>query len=490
MEGNRCRRRRLRGKQPNPFQNTDDCVARVGDAACSSADSTRSVDSALGCFFQRSNLIKLAEQFEEASKAAIVQTDIITRANLLLHSAWGGSDGGQASESLPEAVRVTSDLLQELCESYLRIAPAKLAVKHPGFLKRKYETDVRHAFKRLRVFAIGKFRSADFNNVVDALYGTRQRWGKHKLSSHVRQVLAFFKDLHALSDELWRKTRCRIANDMPKQMDALPMLVCRKWSRIAPLLESYLTHSQVAACYTCVPKSVLEEVQELPWDRRWAQLFPRLGCSDADNMDSDEDPDGFDSDGHWLTPRMALKLHESAVRLFVEWRVNPGVTTVLHCNQLPTILKPFLRSESWRAEFAECFLRLASRIAKGILPSPNCTGEEMALNLVISHAKSSHFTPEGYAELPSYGPDSDYERVEDLAVEDQDVLMLLDEQTGGACIPPSWDLEEPAEEDEFNWSQIVQSMMHGQIQETMGLANLHPAEWFIAFDSSRMFDHV
>lgn len=83
----------------------------------------------------------------------------------------------------------------------------------------------------------------------------------------------------------------------------------------------------------------------------------------------------------------------------------------------------------------DCFDALADRIALGHTADDEvttCTGEEMALRLLIDFAQDefdSGFGSDAEAldQLPDHGAaDSDFERARDVLLPDEDVLMLYD----------------------------------------------------------------
>ncbi len=64
---------------------------------------------------------------------------------------------------------------------------------------------------------------------------------------------------------------------------------------------------------------------------------------------------------------------------------------------------------------------------KGLWPSPNCTGEEMALHKIIEHASEDQFEEDKiYESLPVNEEDDDFDMVSEILFEDHDVLMLYE----------------------------------------------------------------
>ena len=60
-------------------------------------------------------------------------------------------------------------------------------------------------------------------------------------------------------------------------------------------------------------------------------------------------------------------------------------------DDLPESVQKYAQCKCWQANFLDCFKRLGLRLindCKGF--DPNCTGEEMALSIIIYRAKSTH----------------------------------------------------------------------------------------------------
>lgn len=186
----------------------------------------------------------------------------------------------------------------------------------------------------------------------------------------------------------------------------------------------------------------------------WEQLFP--GARDGAVAVNDS----------WLTPRTACKLFHAAqslVKLLSDKSYGP-----LLLSQLPLVCRPFITKGWWVHAYLQCLRRIAARLAKGMPPKPNCTGEEMVLHSLLLHAAElesddmAGLAP-GLDRLPVFKHDGDFDLVRRRAVQDQDVLMLYDMD----------DLDEEEEAQMFN-----------------DYVNLHPAEWFIAFNQGRVKDHL
>jgi len=220
----------------------------------------------------------------------------------------------------------------------------------------------------------------------------------------------------------------------------------------------------------------------------WAQLF---GNNDDDDVDEDDIP--------WLTPRMAMKIHNVAFG-------DAGLLLQdLDCTsshpRLPKVARPFFKtSENWRLAFRDCYVRIGLRLQKGLDPTPNCTGEEMAFYNIMDRVPDAFREYEdGYEEydaLPNYPNDDDYDdyqHVSQMAVVEDEVLMLFETDDQG--------YDSTDDEDETNvhdpWrmfrsNSAMGSMANVPLEFTdnrMRAGNLHPRDWFLAFDNVRFQDH-
>ncbi|MEV7157263.1 hypothetical protein AB0N77_21990 [Streptomyces misionensis] len=137
--------------------------------------------------------------------------------------------------------------------------------------------------------------------------------------------------------------------------------------------------------------------------------------------------------------------------------------------QLPAIT--LRRDGQWRRQMARAFDDLAGDLqAPGeTWLGPRCTGEEMALHLMIDRARSiTTNRPSGVrglvADLPHSSADYDWEGCSDDLFEDHDVLMLFDAQLDGMEDPDSG------------------------IHQAMGMVNLAADEWFEPFRTDNARD--
>ncbi|WP_426602407.1 hypothetical protein [Streptomyces sp. WG7] len=119
--------------------------------------------------------------------------------------------------------------------------------------------------------------------------------------------------------------------------------------------------------------------------------------------------------------------------------------------------------KAWRRQMARAFDDLATDCETGAQVEPRSTGEEMALHLGIARAQDlTHNRPRlvqnTVTGLPEHRADFDWEACSDVLFQDHDVLMLFDPSLDG--------IEDSA----------------GDLHQSMGMVNLAPQDWFVAFD--------
>ncbi len=183
------------------------------------------------------------------------------------------------------------------------------------------------------------------------------------------------------------------------------------------------------------------------------------------DLDGDEEED----EGWELSPRtaalLAMALEDLSRRAWEEAAalgdepLAAGATGMFA--SLPRIT--FRQLGPWRREMARTFDDLAADIAAGVDPLPQCTGEEMALHLAIGRAEElledrPRLVADRTGALPVHRSDMDLEGASDCLFQDHDVLMLFDARLDG--------IEDP--QDATN--------------QTLGMVNLAPLDWFTPFD--------
>ncbi|WP_331725866.1 hypothetical protein [Streptomyces sp. NBC_00470] len=147
--------------------------------------------------------------------------------------------------------------------------------------------------------------------------------------------------------------------------------------------------------------------------------------------------------------------------------LTPGAAGVF--GQLPAIT--LRRDAQWRRQMARAFDDLTGDLRdkdrNGL--EPRCTGEEMALHLMIDHARSittnrPNAVRRLVTNLPRSHADYDWEGCSDLLFEDHDVLMLFDARLDGM-------------EDK-----------ESEVHQAMGMVNLAADEWFEPFHADEPRD--
>ncbi|MFD7861408.1 hypothetical protein [Streptomyces sp. NPDC059783] len=129
------------------------------------------------------------------------------------------------------------------------------------------------------------------------------------------------------------------------------------------------------------------------------------------------------------------------------------------------------RDGQWRKQMARAFDDLAGDLqaAGENWMGPRCTGEEMALHLMIDQARSitanrPNAVRDLVANLPHSSADYDWRGCSEDLFEDHDVLMLFDAQLDGMEAPDS------------------------DIRQAMGMVNLAADEWFEPFSADNARD--
>ncbi|MFJ1754375.1 tetratricopeptide repeat protein [Kitasatospora sp. NPDC088134] len=136
-------------------------------------------------------------------------------------------------------------------------------------------------------------------------------------------------------------------------------------------------------------------------------------------------------------------------------------------DQLPS--QTWRMGAAWRRNFVRCFDDLAADIRSGGMPSPRCTGEEMALHIALEHASAmSQDEPdlvERFVEgKPAEAGDYDWCECSELLFQGHDVLFLYDPWLSSVADPQS------------------------SLGQRMGVAYLQPEDWFEPFDPRKARD--
>ena len=162
--------------------------------------------------------------------------------------------------------------------------------------------------------------------------------------------------------------------------------------------------------------------------------------------------------------------------------------------RLPKVARMhWYKSAKWRMNFLECTSRIACRLQLGLDPSPNCTGEEMALhNLIqatwefhedglLEHLDERVYPVRKGSTAPNDNDSKEWKyTLKERAFEDEDVLCLYEDGDFGIAEDNEREMEEP-----------YYTPTHG-IAPFFLRDNtlLTPSKWFIAFNPDKMHDHL
>ena len=329
------------------------------------------------------------------------------------------------------------------------------------------------SYQSLKELDFSGLGTLHYNLIQSALTKHEDLWSGGQLNDEVKTIQLFCMRVEAITESTKDRTGHRIANDE----DGPPKKLLTYNS------EEHRIHS----------REMYPECVDGHFD--WANLF---GAKSDD-----------DEDGPWLTPRMAALMHSVAIyaadSMFLdsEYMDHPP---------LPRIARPFFKkSKEWRESFRDCYVRIAMRLQKGLPPQPNCTGEELAFRNILVDSQDrandemlfesddevdsdddeddddediDSFNNE-FKRLPKFPNDGNFDLVGDIAVQDEDVLMLYEEGDNGYS---------DSDEDETKVDNPVlganTSMLLGAIGARMNATFIHPGEWFIAFKVNDVHNHV
>ncbi len=165
-----------------------------------------------------------------------------------------------------------------------------------------------------------------------------------------------------------------------------------------------------------------------------------------------------------LSPRMAWNLWATAGML-ADVYADEATWDLLE-EELPPLTQSHA-NRAWIARFVRCFDAIADRLATGdvaVHRLARCTGEEMALHVVIDHTESAWH--DGMLSTPASLPenverDEDFAGARDVLFRDHDVLLLFDLSLDGLD-----DLD-------------------SELHQRFRFANLRPDRWFLPFADSQ-----
>ncbi|MFC9786957.1 hypothetical protein [Rhodococcus sp. NPDC127528] len=161
---------------------------------------------------------------------------------------------------------------------------------------------------------------------------------------------------------------------------------------------------------------------------------------------SSDDPDLFRMTPRqmWVAHDAATSLAQDAYRDIAEHGDAPVTVDATWSVFAAYPPQTWNQHTGWRRQAARAFDDLADDIDAGRQPHPRCTGEEMALHLILRRARTLHRTGlyvDDLIAMPEHPSDSDWESPRDFLFEDLDVLTLFDGDgpaDGLHLDPPNW----------------------------------------------------
>jgi len=424
-------------------------------------------------------LRRMSEKYSRADKHGVA-TDLSNGVRLLVRAAWDGSMcQGVLTSKIPlaTAIRNITAELDAAAMAFIASVPAEISaiVGAGNFDAAQLTQDVVLAFTNLKNLTFDGMRTLDYDNIQGALTKNEDKWRFGPLKPEVFVVQQFCLRMVQFAESFRQRTGARIDELVPVQAVPLSRTVSNNRSR--PAAASVLSPSREKRMNYELSERIVGSPQ---WpmsiddgNHNWAQLFgPR---------------NGDDDDEHWLTPRMAAKIHHTAVcdgeGLLDDWGIGGSAP------RLPKIARPFFRkSQSWRLALRDCYVRIAMRLQNGLPPSPNCTGEELVFHNIMYRVPDAYDEiEEELSALPEYQNDDDYTMVQEMAVQDEDVLMLYEAND------PGYSDDEDINVDVDNsilGPESVASFMLGSGGGMTRTANLHPKDWFLAFKNNQFRNHL
>jgi len=383
---------------------------------------------------------------------------------------------------LAAAIERSTPALDAAAMAYMTSVPASIdgvVLPSQSFNTAKFTQDVLASFSGLKRLEFDGLGTVAFDNIQGALTKNEASWRLGPLKNDIFVVQQFCLRLVELINSLKERTGSRIANDVAAFAEADGPRAAAQSGHQAGLRGRAAAQSgqQAAPRRPLVYNAAAGRIKGGP---DWPQcvnvddeVFAGLFGPKADDEEG----------GPWLTPRMAARIHHVAVvegdTMLDDWQDCPP--------RLPKVARPFFRrSREWRESFRDCYLRIAMRLQKGLPPRPNCTGEEMAFHNILERVPDVDEECEDTLEsLPEYPNDDDFDMVRDCAIQDEDVLMLIDDDDDDGY---GFDEDEPSVDNPVLGPQSMAAFMLGSGGDMMNTAHLHPSEWFHAFKEEHFRD--
>jgi hypothetical protein len=441
------------------------------------------------------DLQEIVRQFADADTFNIAP-DISENASEMVEKAWSGwslgeiialmddsdNDGhenrphnsdGEAeintNITLVDAVQNIQPFLSSICIDYVNTVRANMIRIGVNWNNDRFKRDVFRAMGELKVLQFGSFDIKDFDNIQAALTLDRDGYlATHTLPRAAQNAMfiihRFCLRFVSCSNSLMLRTNSKIANDTTT--DANQELPPQYYDESVSLVPHW-------------PGCV--DVNNSAEHNHWARHFSVA----PEGYYDDYDEDMFD--GSWLTPQMAKNLHCQAFNM-AQLHLEDTIDEPWYTGKLPKIATPFYKkSPMWRKAFVECHMRIAARLSKGLDPSPNCTGEEMALHNIINMAEADD-DYEVDESLVKFKNDQNFSLLRENVVEDEDVLMLFEDGDNGHSGGIFGNNND--EVDRYTPGPLLTNILWGDAGKIARVANLHPADWFIPFRINNYRNHL
>jgi hypothetical protein len=394
-------------------------------------------------------LREFARQFEDANVP-----DLARDAMTLIKAAWDGRN--EHGIPIAHAIKRGSKEFDVLTSDYIKTVPAETtAMVGDAFDAAKFTRDANVAFKALKSLDFAKLGTIHYEHIYSALnregddwYGRSGYFVFDSLGAEVRVVAKFCSDIVELTESLRKRTGHRIAIDMAevtklndsriaefsfeeKEKDeSVPFTSARsvivrtsgktdleRGTRLIihdSTTLSYLPNDAISLAYIKV-ENLIPGSTSRTIDGKIAPLPVYTGATDriekATYMVKWECLFGTSVDP-LLTPRMAACIHDRA-----DYVVAHELRDYYTDDTLPTLpdeaLLFFKRSAEWRDDYYQCYTRIGMRLEKGLLPRPECYGENVALsNIMDSLIDGDDGDPMLCEHLPTFPNDDNYSIIE------------------------------------------------------------------------------
>lgn len=377
--------------------------------------------------------------------------------------------GINASKSITfmDAVQIIHPLLSSICNDCLNTVRANMKKNGTNWNNDLFKRDVTRVICNLKRLYFKSFNMKDFDNLQAAINPDYK--ATHILSRDAQNAIFVIQNLClrfvSCFTSLRFKTNSKIVNDTA----------------------GTATHS------------TMNQVHAVPQYDESVTLMPHWPeCCDVDDINHwakhfSAIPEGWCYEyeeewvnGPWLTPQMAKNLNYHA--FYMAQLHLDSFDDCSYAGKLPRIATPFYKKSTvWRKAYVECHMRIAARLANGLEPSPNCTGEEMALHNIIDCLENGE-EYKLHDSIVKFKHDQNFDLLRENSVEDMDVFWLFEDGDNGfSCC---FFIDSDEELDKYTPGPFLQSALWGEAGRFARVANLHPADWFVPFRMKNYRNHL